>query len=151
MSSPDQKIRAIFMLEVMGRPPEHLKETLKEFIGKINGEKGVEVKTSEIHEPKELEDEKGFYTTFADIEVETDSLKEIMAITFRYMPSHIEVISPENLKVDNNYFNEIFNEITRRLHAYDQVARIVQNEKMVMEKQLKELAEKKKEENKSSE
>ena len=103
------------MLEVMGRPPEHLKETLKELITKIGAEKGVEVKSSDIHKPKELEEDKGFYTTFADVEVEVDSLREIMAITFRYMPSHLEVIYPEKLDVDNHYFNEVFNEITRSL------------------------------------
>jgi len=144
MSSPEQKVTAILMLEVMGRPPEHLKETLADFIKKIDEEPGVHVKASEIHEPKELEDEKGYYTTFSDIEVETDTLREIMVLTFKYMPSHIDVITPENFRLENNYFNELFNEITRRLHAYDQVARIVQNEKAIMEKQLKEFVEKEK-------
>lgn len=143
MSLPDQKIHVSLMLEVLGTPPEHLVETLNELINKMGSEKGVKIKNKEIHEPVELEGNEGFYTTFADIEVEVESLREIITLTFRYMPSHIDIISPENLRLENNYFNEVFNEITRRLHAYDEVARILQNEMQILKKKLDDSADKK--------
>lgn len=139
-----EKVFATIMLEVLGRPPEHLKETLLDLITQIGKEKGVEVKEHTIHEPIELKDNKNFYTSFAEIEIEAESIREIMGLTFKYMPSHIEVISPENIILDNNMLNEILNELTRRLHAYDDLARIIQNEKIILENKLKELGENKK-------
>jgi hypothetical protein len=138
------------MLEVLGRPPEHLKETLKELIKQIGEEKGVEVKSHEIHEPIELKENKNLYTSFADVDVETDGVVEILRLTFKYMPSHIEIVSPENITITNNFLNETFNELTRRLHAYDDIARILQNEKIILENQLKGLTEKVPKKKKSS-
>ena len=36
-------IKAILILEVLGRPTEHLTETLEELIGKMDSEEGVKV------------------------------------------------------------------------------------------------------------
>lgn len=142
MSLADQKILATILLEVLGAPKDHLKKVLEDLIKKMSEEKGIGVKKQFINEPTPLEENKNFYTTFAEVEVEVESLIEIMAITFKYMPSHIEIVSPEKLNVDNNFLNEFLNEIARRLHAYDEVARILQNERAIMEKQIKELKEK---------
>jgi len=143
-STKEEAIFVTIMLEVIGRPKEHLKEVLQDLIKKIGQEKGIKIKHSEVYEPTELKDNKSLYTSFAEMDIEADSMREIMQITFKYMPSHIEVVSPENLTLNNNFLNDIFNELTRRLHAYDQIVRIVQNEKIILEKQLKELSEKKK-------
>ena len=59
------------------------------------------------------------------------------------MPAHIEIIYPEKIQLSNHELNDILNELTRRLHGYDEVARIVQVEKSILEKKLKELMPKK--------
>jgi len=144
MSDDTKDIGMLMILEILGRPPEHLKETLNEIIKRINEEKGVKVKESKIQEPTLVKDQKDFYTTFAEIEVEVEDIMLLAALVFKYMPAHIEVLSPETLKLSNNSWNEIFNEITRRLHGYDEIARILQNEKMILENKLRELMEEKK-------
>lgn len=139
LNKEDPKILATIILEILGRPPEHLTETLKDLIKKMGEEKGVSVKEQKINEPHLIKDQKEFYTTFAEIEVETEEISQIIAIIFKYMPSHIEIISPKNIKLSNNILNETLNEITRKLHAYDEVARVIQNEKIILEKKLKEI------------
>ena len=42
--------------------------------------------------------------------------------------------------------NEVFNEIVRRLHSYDEIARILEVEKNILEKKLREIAEREKKE-----
>ena len=36
-------IQAVIIIEVIGKPPEHLTETLNEIINKIDAEKGINV------------------------------------------------------------------------------------------------------------
>ncbi len=154
MSSDDTpKIKAIIMLEVIGKPPEHLVETLENLIKQIDTEKGVNVKSKDIKEPavmkekieilksgeqKKTPPKNDFYTTFAEIEIEVDEILSFVYLIFRYMPAHVEIISPELIALTNNGWNEIFNELTRRLHGYDEVARVLQIEKEILERRLKE-------------
>ncbi len=141
MSSDEknQKIEANLILEVLGKPPKHLVDTLKDLIKKIGEEKGIKIKDNTINEPSPVKEHKGFYSTFAEIEVEAEGIPQMVGIIFKYMPSHIEFIFPENISMPKNIWNEVFNELTRRLHAYDEVARVIQNEKIILEKKLKEI------------
>ncbi len=145
-------IKAILVFEIIGRPPEHLKEALEGIIKRIDEEKGVEVREKKINEPvlmkeseqspdspaKNIPQEK-FYTTFAEIEVEVEQILYLAILMFRYMPAHIEIIEPELIALSNNGWNDVFNELTRRLHGYDEVARILQLQNAQMQQKLREL------------
>jgi hypothetical protein len=138
MSSDERKkINAVLVLEVLGRPPEFLTETLNDIIKKITEEKGVIVRGKDIKEPVEMANQKDFYTSFAEVEVETDEIVYLAILLFKYMPAHVEVLSPQNLSLSNSGWNDIFNEITRRIHGYEEIVRISQTEKMILENQLK--------------
>lgn len=134
-------IRAVFILEIIGRPPEHLVESLNKIIDAIDEEKGVSVREKKVNEPKEMENQKGFYMTFAEIEVEIEEILHLAILMFKYMPAHIEILSPELIVLSNNGWNDILNELTRRLHGYDEVARVIQMERTILEKKLREVLE----------
>ena len=138
----ENKINALLIFEILGRPPEHIAEFLKDIIKKVGSEKGVSIKYEKIHDPKEIEEEKGFYTTFAEVELELEEIFNLIVIMFKYMPAHVEISSPEKLQISNNKLNEFFNELARRLHSYDEVARVLQTEKNILENKLKEILEK---------
>lgn len=131
-------IGATLIIDVIGRPPEHLTETLNEIVKKIDEEKGVTVVNKKINEPTLMKDQKNFYTSFAEVEVEVEEIFGIVILMFKYMPAHIEILNPELIALTNNGWNEILNELTRRLHGYDEIARIVQTEKGILEKKLRE-------------
>ncbi len=141
-------IKAILILEVLGRPPEHLTETLEELIGKIDSEEGVEVISKKINEPVLMKDRKDFYTNFAEIEVEVEEITDLGKLMFKYMPSNIEVLSPELIVLTNNGWTDILSELVRKLHSYEEIARIIQIEKKVLENKLREVLGNKKEEKK---
>jgi hypothetical protein len=134
----EQKITAILMVEVLGRPKEHLIETLKDIVKKIGEEKGVKVINSKIKEPTKIKDKENLFTSFAEIEVELKHTQILSSLMFKYMPAHIDVIEPENIKLKNNEFADILSEIVRRLHRYDELLRIMQMEKKVLQKKLDE-------------
>jgi len=138
MSSDEKKkVNAIMVLEVLGRPPEYLIETLNNLIKTIGEEKGVVVKEAKIREPVAMKEKPDFYSSFAEIETEVEEILYLAVLMFKYMPAHVEIISPQNLNLSNVGFNDLFNELTRRLHGYEEIARILQTEKMILENQLK--------------
>jgi len=133
-----KSVRAVMIIEVIGKPPEHLTETLENIAKQIGEEKGVSLKEKKINEPKSMEDNEEFYTSFAEIEVEVDEMLYLVMLMFKYMPAHIEVISPETINLSNHDWGDVLNETTRRLHGYDEIARVVQVEKEILEKKLRE-------------
>lgn len=135
-----KNIRVILILEALGRPPEHLTETLEALVKQIDQEKGVKVISKKINKPVEIKDSKGFYTTFAEIEVEVEEILMVAILMFKYMPANVEIIEPELIALTNSGWNDIFNELTRRLHAYDELARILQTERAIIEKKFQEIA-----------
>lgn len=142
MSSSDKSVIATFILEAIGRPKDHLIKALEEIISKINSEEKVTVTDQKIHEPREMKDQKDLFTTHAEVEVEVEEPIFLAILMFKYMPAHIEIISPEKMSFQNNQFADILNELTRRLHGYDELARVMQAERNKMEQQMKELAQK---------
>ena len=143
MSSDKEKVKAVMIIEVLGKPKEHLMETLEDFAKKIAEEKRVKIVEKKIKEPVLLKDQKDFFTSYMEVEVELDEIFLLSGLMFKYMPAHIEILSPENLILSNNDFGSILNELTRRLHGYDEIVRVVQAEKKILENQLKAVKEKK--------
>lgn len=138
-----KKIHSVLIIEIMGTPKEYLKESLEKILEGIKGEKGVKILESKIHEAIEVKDKKDFFTSFMEVELETINEFTLAVLMFKYMPAHIEVIYPENLNLTNHAFNEILNELVRRLHGYDNLARIFQYEKAKMSEEIAKLKSKK--------
>lgn len=133
-----EKVNAFLVLDIIGRPKEFLVESLEKMIEEMKKEPGVKVKNSSVKDPVEMKENKDFFTTFAEIEVETDNIMYLAALMFKYMPAHIEVVSPENITLPNTGWSEILSELTRKLHSYDEVARVVQAEKAMILKKIQE-------------
>lgn len=132
-------IHAVLILEIIGRPAEHLVKTLEDLIKQIDEEKGVAVLEKKIKEPVLLKDSKEFYTTFAEVHVEVEDILYLAVLMFKYMPAHVEVVEPELIALTNNGWTDILSELTRRLHGYDEIARILQMENKKLNEKLKEL------------
>lgn len=137
-------MNVVIIIEVIGKPPKHLTETLNNIIKQIDEEKGVVVKGKKINEPALMKNHKDFYTSFAEIELEVEEIVKLIILMFKYMPAHVEIISPELIALTNNSWSDILSELSRRLHGYDEVARVIQVEKGILEKKLREVLEEKK-------
>ncbi|MEM3091145.1 MAG: hypothetical protein QXX55_00335 [Candidatus Pacearchaeota archaeon] len=135
----NSRLSALLILEVLGRPPEYLTETLKNLIEGIRKEKGIFLKSDKISDAKEIKEDKNFYTSFAEIEIEVENVAYLTSLIFKYMPAYIEIISPKNITMSNNNFNDFFNELIRRLHEYDEIARIIQIDRQKLIDKIKEL------------
>ncbi|MBI2044442.1 hypothetical protein HYT23_00125 [Candidatus Pacearchaeota archaeon] len=144
----ENKIEAMLVFEALGKPKEHLTGFLNELVKKIGEEKGVKIISNNLSEPILAKDQKEIYTSFAELELSLDKIQTLVMIIFKYMPAHIDISYPEKVSMNNHEWNEVVNEIVRRLHAYDEVARVMQMERMVLENKLKEMLKKLKDTNK---
>jgi len=123
--SDKKPIRADLILEIIGKPPELLIETLNGIVEKIGNEPNVIIIKKDIKEPIKMENNKDLYSSFAEIEINADLISRIAILMFKYMPSYIKIIEPQNITLSNNDWSEILSEISRRLHQYDEIAGIL--------------------------
>lgn len=142
------KTNALMVVEILGKPKEYLTETLEKISEEISKEKDVKIVEKTIHEPVEVKDQKDIYSTFMEIEVEVASPLLLARLVFKYMPSHMEILEPEKINMTNNEYGEILSELARKLHQYDEVARVIQMEKKILENQIRKLSEGKESEKK---
>jgi len=137
-------IKALFIFEIMGKPPEHLKKALEEYLTKMGENKGVEITRKEIHEPKPIEREgaEGLFTTFAEVEVVVDNINLIFDITLNMLPAHAEILEPEDIKIKNFDLSGVVSNLSIKLHKYDEVAKTITIERGILMKRLQEMQEK---------
>ncbi len=139
LSDKEKKVHAALILEIIGRPPEHLVQTLNEIINLMGSEPKIKVLSKKIAPPVEMKEAEEFFATHAEVEIEAEEIMYLVMVVFKYMPAYVEIISPETISLTKNNWGEILSEITRRLHRYDEIARILQNERAILEKKLKEV------------
>lgn len=134
------KVQASIVLEILGRPAEHIKSALDGLMEKLGSEKGVKIIDKIAHEPILAQDSKDLFTTFAEITLELDSLTHYLGILFAYMPAHTELIYPEKINFTNSEVNELANKLIMRLHEYDALTKKALVERDIIIKKLQEIA-----------
>ncbi len=119
----EDKLIATLIIEILGKPVEHVKEALNTLVVKMGSEKGVNITNKTLHDPKPAQDSKTLFTAFAEIDLELDSLESYLLVLFTYLPSHIEITNPEKITLSNTQLNDLGNTITQRMHHYDAVTK----------------------------
>jgi len=123
-------VQAKAIIEVIGKPKEHVEGALKEYIEKIKNNSEIEVLKSEISEIKEVKDDlnQGLWSTFVDIEILVKDLPTLTGFCFDYMPSSIEIIEPKELKLRENQLSTFLNDLQGKLHQMDMVAKQINHQ-----------------------
>lgn len=135
-------IRARMILEIMGRPPEHVTKALELLITKLTQEKGVVIDKQTIHEPVPVKEAKDLHTAFAELEVGFDSIPTYLGIMFAYLPSNIEIMEPQEIRIKNDQLTSLGNTLIARIHMYDAIAKRLIGERDIAVHKLQELTKK---------
>lgn len=136
------EIHAHLVVEILGRPKEYVSESISALIDRLGNEKGVKVVNKKVHDPVPVKDSKDLFTTFAEIEAAFDSVETYLPILFRYMPSNVEVFSPENFKLSAPELSSFSNMLVGRLHHYDAIVKQAIGERDIYLNQLRAIKEK---------
>jgi hypothetical protein len=148
-------VRAVMIVEMAGRPASHLRDKLEEHVGILKKVNDIEVNSIQISDTKEIENNdcnraeygknKKMFTVFAECDFETASFARLSETMFDFMPSSVEVTDPSELVLDTNEATDLLNNISGRMHRYDEIAKIASvklahadRQLMVMKELLKE-------------
>jgi hypothetical protein len=144
----ENPVKAIMTFEMLGKPKEYLEESMTKFIEVFSAEKNMIISSKKVYPPKQVEnkDKDGvliakddIYSTFAELSLELNDLISLFLLTFKYLPSHVEIEKPQELRLKNNELNIIISEIIMRLHNYDSIAKGALLNNQALASKLKEL------------
>ncbi len=111
------------ILEMMGKPKEHIENTLREYVEKIKSDENFEILRDDFEEAKEVED--GMFSVFVELEILSKRAEHLLWFCFDYMPSSIEIIDPEIIKHNSHDFSNYLNDLQSRLHNMDMIVKQV--------------------------
>jgi len=131
-----ETLQVSIILEILGRPVENVKDAMGKIISQIAEEEGVKLLAKKDNEPVLAKDATDLYTTFSELTLELDSLNHLFGLVFKYLPSNIEVVEPERLKLRNDEINNAVNQLTQRMHGYDAITKNLVAERDFLAKKL---------------
>src|SRR3989338_1201874 len=108
-----KKILFRAVVEVLGKPKEHVDSTLKGYLQKLKENSRYEVLKEDLAELKQHE-ESELWMAFAELEIKTAGVTEIIDFCFDCMPSLIEIIEPEELQLDSLAASSFLNDMQAR-------------------------------------
>jgi len=125
-------VRVIMIVEMAGRPAGYLTERLEKHVGILRQIKDAEVYEIKVSEPRVIPREEGkevaegeeMFTAFAECDFELPSLSRMTETMFDFMPSSVEVIEPSSVDLDCVEATNLLNNISGRMHRYDEIAKI---------------------------
>jgi len=125
-------IHCVFIIEMLGKPKEHLESTLKKYIENLKKDKKIIIIEEDYAEPEAKENE--MFSTFVELEVLMRNTEKIIDFCFDYMPSSIEIIEPTSLAYKNNELANILNDLQTRLHKYDMMVKNFSQQNKVLKR-----------------
>jgi len=135
-----EKLQVNIVIEILGRPKEHVVEALNSLIEKLGGENGIKIIKKTIHEPIQVKESNDLFTSFSEATLELDNLYNYFGLLFGYMPSHIEIVHPEKIPLTNFDLNDFGNKLIQRLHEYDAITKRAMVEKNIIIEKLQKIA-----------
>lgn len=110
----NQKIIVKVIIEIVGKPKEHVSKSLDIVLDKIKEEKLIKILEKETFKPKKVE---SFFSTFAELELQFNSTSKLLDFCFDYMPSSVEITSPDKLSLQSTDLVSVLNDLLSKLHA----------------------------------
>ena len=127
MEEEMQEIAFRAVVEVLGKPQQHVESSLKNYVNKLKEDENYTILREEFANAKQQEDQ-DLWAVFAELEIKTSSVEKIIMFCFEYMPSVLEIITPKNLSLESEQITVFLNELQAKLHQVDMVAKQVKLE-----------------------
>ncbi len=115
------KLRCIF--EVLGWPPDKLKETLSKFVEGLRDK--YEISSVEIAEPEKLEDSEKMYSCFAEFVIGFKDFRQLISFILSFAPAYSEVLEPAEFAVKAHELQDIIADIVAKIHDDDKKLKLL--------------------------
>ena len=139
-----EKIKISTIIEIAGKPESHVKESIEKMIDILKQNKKITIVKKEIASINKVElpspgdkDKKvEIFSTFADLELDFPNIDELMQFILMFMPSNLEIIEPETLKMNQKDLENSLNDLLGRLHDHARVIMEYQALRQEIERQM---------------
>ena len=127
------KILTRVIIEILGKPKEHIEKALRIVVEKIKEQKDIKVVEEKLFDAEKQEE---MFSIFAELGVLFMDIETLVGFCFDFMPSSIEILDPQKLSFDSNDFAGLINDLLTKLHQM--TFKVVQNdtEKKVLKKNM---------------
>ena len=136
METEELHIRTKAIIEVVGKPKEHIEKKIKEYVEKIKEDNNLMVLNEKVTGAQE---QGNIWSTFAEIELIIKGVANLVGFCIDYMPSSIEIIKPESFSFEERIFTNFVNDILGKLHRVDMVAKQLGTENTFLKKNMNSL------------
>ena len=133
MKSEKQHIRCRTIIEVLGKPKEHVKKTIKDYVEKIKQDPDLIILKEDFANTKQQDK---LWSTFAELEMVIKGIPRLIGFCFDYMPSSLEIIKPDELTLNNRVIANFLNDLQARLHSMDMIIKQLKNENLFLRKNM---------------
>ncbi len=110
------------VIEVVGKPKEHVEESLKNYVSNLKKDERYNVISENYAEIKQQKDE-DFWACFVELEIKTLKAEDLTRFSFEFMPAIIEIVEPTELKFSQVEFSQYLNDLQAKLHNVDMIAK----------------------------
>jgi hypothetical protein len=118
--------------EIVGKPKEHIEQTMDMYIDKIKKDNNLElVKTDR---PEAESHENDMFSVIAELEIKAKTTGDLMLFCYEYMPGSVEILEPGELIYKAHEFTAFINDVQSKLHKVDMVVKKLSAENQVMSK-----------------
>jgi len=118
-------IRCRTIIEVLGKPKEHVEKSMKDYIEHIKQDSELVILNEEY---SEIREQGKLWSQFVELELVVKGTQKLIGFCFEYMPSSIDVIKPENLSMTSAEISSFVNDLQARLHSVDMVVKKLKGE-----------------------
>ena len=127
------RILTRIIIEIVGKPKEHIEKALKVVVEKIKEEKDIKIVEEQIFNAEKQEE---MFNVFAELGILFNNMQALIEFCFDFMPSSIEILDPEKISLDSNKFAGLINDLLAKLHQMN--LNLVQNnaEKKALKKNM---------------
>ena len=118
-------IRCRTIVEILGKPKDHVEKTLSVYVEKIRQDPELIVLNTNFSDAEEKDE---LWAAFVEIEMIAKGVSNLIGFCFDYMPSSIEILKPEEFSMKALTIQDFINDLQARLHAVDMVVKKQKNE-----------------------
>jgi hypothetical protein len=126
------KITAEAIIQMMGGPKQHIEDTMRLYLDKIE-EDYADIKVKKRYVcPAKKEGE--LYQLFAELTLEINGIDNLIWFCLDYMPSSIEIIRPDEFLYKSHDYTNFLNDLLQKLHKVDMALKNVSAENRILKK-----------------
>ena len=134
MEISPQSFRFRTLIEILGKPKEHVETTIRGFIDKIRDDHEYILLSERYAECTQHEN---LWSTYAELEVVAKDITKLISFCFEYMPASLEIIKPDNFTMENHIITGFLNDLQGRLHNVDMIVKKLRAENDVLKRNMK--------------